>query len=357
MLVGHSAASAIALNTLQSILSPATPSLGCSKTLPTVLKPGNGSSNFTLNSADGGGDRQYSLYLPSAFSVHNDKPAPLIVVLHAFQQTTQSIEEITRLSDPDSNQNFIAVYPEGINNVWLGDPGAPNSSVVDDRPFITDLLDKIESEICVDTSRIYTTGFSNGGGLSGLLACYPPTAQRIAAFSGVSAAYYTKESLGYALFEEEACNTGARRTPIPFLDIHGASDDVIAYDGDNSKVDIDDNGIPDPDTLPIGTWLGDWAFRNGCPDAFGSTVDESLVRGSVSNATTWLEDGSVMRSTWTCDHWDEVVVGYYVKKLGHGWPSTVRQEGIYEEFRHGPTSWNATAVLLSWFSRWSLEVK
>ena len=353
-MIVSSAATAIALNTLRSILAPATPSLGCGKPLPADVQSENGSFPFTLNSTSGGGERRYSVHIPSAFPVHNSKPAPLIIVFHAFQQTAASIEEMTRFSYSDSNQNFIAVYPEGINNVWLGDPGAPNSSIVDDRPFVTDLLDTLESQFCIDTSRIYTTGFSNGGGLSGLLACYPPTAQRIAAFSGVSAAYYTQKSLGYALFEREACDTGGRKTPIPFLDIHGASDDVIAYDGDNSKVDIDGDGEPDPDTLPIETWLGDWAFRNGCPSAGNQSLDEFLVSGTVSNATVSLENGEVTRSTWTCGQWQDVVVGYHVRKLGHGWPSTVPLEGIYEEFRHGPTNWNATAVLLDWFSRWSL---
>jgi poly(3-hydroxybutyrate) depolymerase len=305
-----------------------------------------------VHSEEGAGQRKYLLHLPVSYT--DNEPAPVIIALHAFGQTTSSMEEITRFSDADTNQRYVAVYPEGINNLWLGDPGAPNSSVIDDRPFIQDLLDTVETTLCIDRSRIYTTGFSNGGGLSGLLACYPPTAGRIAAFSGISAAYYTKESLGYSLFEMEACNTGAREGPVPFLDVHGDSDGVIAYDGDNSKFDIDQNGVPDPDTLPVLQWLNDWATRNGCSAAANNTLADYLATGDVAKSSSWVENGSIERSVWNCGGWAEVVTGYYVRGLGHGWPSTVPLEGILEEYRGGVTSWNASALLMEWFSRWSL---
>lgn len=348
-----SAAAAIALNTLNSISAPPVASNGCGKPLPAGLIPGGASVNFTLNSPNGGGERKYLLHLPQAFSAQNDSPAPLILVFHAFTQKTADMEAMTRFSDPDTNTQYIAVFPEGINNVWLGDPGSPNSSVLDDRPFITDLLDTLEETLCIDKARVYTTGFSNGGGLSSLLACYPPTSKRIAAFSGVSAAYYTKGSLGYSLFEEEGCQVGEKRGPTPFLDIHGSADMVIAYDGDNSQFDIDQNGVPDPDTLPISQYLGDWAKRNGCKPYSNRSVNAYLESGDVVSAVM-MENDTVDRTAWTCGGWEQVVVGYFVEGLGHGWPSSVPLEGVWEEFRGGPSKWNCSEVLMEWFGRWSL---
>lgn len=137
------------------------------------------------------------------------------------------------------------------------------------------------------------------------------------------------------------------------MDIHGDSDGVIAYDGDNSRFDIDENGIPDPDTLPIPLWLGDWARRNGCPA--NATVEDYLQTGDVANSTSVSENGTIAKATWTCGGWSDVVTGYYVKGLGHGWPSTVAlSDPLLEEFRGGPTSWNASRVLMEWFSRWSV---
>lgn len=229
-------------------------------------------------------------------------------------------------------------------NVWLGDPGAPNASTIDDLPFVSSLLTVLEDTLCIDKSRIYSTGLSNGGGFSGLLACDPSISRRIAAFSGVSAAYYTTQSLGYALFDEQGCRPGGLPRRIPYLDVHGDRDMVIAYDGDNSKFDIDKNRIPDPDTLPVPAWLRSWAKRNGCSDP------------EHKNATSVHEDGTVVKTTWDCEHLGEVEVvsGYYVKGLGHGWPSTTPEDEQLEAFRLGPTTWNVSTVLMEWFGRWTL---
>ncbi|KAL6711771.1 hypothetical protein ACN47E_002814 [Coniothyrium glycines] len=332
-----------ALSALPSVHSQSNASPGCSKSLPNALTPGGPTANFTLNSTLGGGERKYLVHLPSTYSPQNNKPAPLILVFHGLGMRTTSMETNTQFSLPEMNPDHIAVYPEGLNRMWLGDPAAPNATVVDDRRFVSDLLDSLEDTLCIDTARIYSAGFSNGGGLSGLLSCGPYTAPRIAAFGGVAAADYTNSSLGYSLFEEEACDPGTRKRPIPYLDIHGDSDKVIAYNGDNSAFDVDGDGVPDANTMPIPQWVRERADMNGC----GPTA---------ANTTTQIEGGTVQRSAWMCDNNEDVVVGYFVQKLGHGWPSTTPQAGIFEEFRGGPTTWNASTVLLEWFARWTLPV-
>ena len=42
---------------------------------------------------------------------------------------------------------------------------------VDDLHYVSLMLDDLQSKFCVDARRIFETGFSNGGGLSGYLAC------------------------------------------------------------------------------------------------------------------------------------------------------------------------------------------
>ncbi len=43
--------------------------------------------------------------------------------------------------------------------MWQGVPGVD----VDDKQFPTDILDQLESLYCVDPSRIFATGRSDGG--------------------------------------------------------------------------------------------------------------------------------------------------------------------------------------------------
>ncbi|KAF2742914.1 carbohydrate esterase family 1 protein [Sporormia fimetaria CBS 119925] len=350
----------LALNTLHSITAPPVPSTGCGNPLPEGLFPGGPSVNFTIFAPEGsGGQRRYLLHLPERFDLRNRTPKPLLVVFHAFGQTTTSIEDMSGFSDDTVNGDMVVVYPEGINNTWQGDPSSPPTPTLDDRPYIHTLLLHLHSTLCLDTSRVYATGFSNGGGLAGLLACYPPTSRLIAAFAGVSAAYYTTESLGEDIFENGCRVEEGRR--MPMLSIHGSKDDVVAYDGDNSGVDWDGDGRGDPDTVPIPRWLSEWGGRNGCQGVKGNLTLEAdismnwhIATGDVVNATMVLENGSVRKSTWTCRGWSGVVTGYYVAGLGHGWPSTVALDEGWEGMRGGPSSWNASSVLLEWFKKWSL---
>ena len=66
---------------------------------------------------------------------------------------------------------FITVAPErdgaaaGVDLAGSALPG-----VVDDFSFVRRLLDRLEESLCIDTSRVYATGMSNGAGLTSLLA-------------------------------------------------------------------------------------------------------------------------------------------------------------------------------------------
>jgi polyhydroxybutyrate depolymerase len=58
---------------------------------------------------------------------------------------------------------------------------------VNDILFVSDLLTHLQGMLCIDPYHIYAPGFSNGGGMTNLLACR--LAERIAAFAPVSGSY------------------------------------------------------------------------------------------------------------------------------------------------------------------------
>lgn len=215
---------------------------------------------------------------------------------------------------------------------WLGDPEAPPSSTVDDRIFVNELLDEVSTNYCVDERRIYATGLSNGGGLVGLLACSPILNRRIAAFAGVSAAFYTDTSLTEPLFGAGCEPQLSYGRKIPILEMHGLNDSVIAYDGDNS---------PAPNTIPLPQWVHSWLDREGC----------SQKTPSIEH----LDGGNLTTFSWSCGGWTDVFVHYRISHFGHGWPATEWQGEPFEQFRLGPTTWNATSVIMKWFDRWVLE--
>ncbi|GAA3571398.1 PHB depolymerase family esterase [Amycolatopsis ultiminotia] len=245
--------------------------------------------------SSGGVDREYRIYLPARYNPH--RKYPLVVSYHGHQRTAQYQEELSGFSGSD----LIAVYPQGLvgtdgETAWTG---APYSASADDVQFTSDLLGSLQQQLCVDPSRIYATGKSNGGGFVGVLACR--MASRFAAFAPVSGAFYP---------EGGACHPSRK---VALLDFHGQADETIPYDGNPDK------GLP-----PLQDWLADWAERDGCAPKPHSS---SPVRG-------------VVKQRWPgCS-----LVHYRIKDAGHVWPST--QPNLDSDT---PTVINATPLIRGFF--------
>ena len=65
---------------------------------------------------------------------------------------------------------------------WQGD-FRHNST--DDKGFVADMLVYFGTNFCIDNSRIYAAGKSNGGGFTSLLACDSKLSKAFAAFAPV----------------------------------------------------------------------------------------------------------------------------------------------------------------------------
>lgn len=132
-----------------------------------------------------------------------------------------------------------------MQNNWQGPTYATPG--VSDKIFTADLLNRIKNNYCVDESRIYATGHSNGGGFVGTLACSPGYGDQFAAFAPVSGAFYTD------VRGNDTCHPV--RSPLPIFEFHGGADLTIPYDG----------GVGRGGQLPrISDWLARWAERNQC---------------------------------------------------------------------------------------------
>ncbi|KAF3048590.1 hypothetical protein E8E11_008321 [Didymella keratinophila] len=243
------------------------------------------------------------------------------------------MEKISELSNPAFNNDTIVAFPEGMNVQppgvqWLGDPLAPNSTVIDDRVFVSELLSHLEATLCIDSARIYAAGLSNGGGLTGLLMCDANLNKRFAALATVAGAFYPDASLAEPLFQAE-CQPKLDGRVLPYLNLHGDADTVVGYNGTNTSP---------PASIPVPAWVGSWAERNGCTPP---TVSE-------------IEGQKVEEHTWTCRGKKDAVVHRRIEGFGHGWPSKKNQGEPFETLRGGPTRWDATPLLLQWFGRWRL---
>ena len=266
-------------------------------------------------------NRQALLHVPETYH-QSSEPVPLILALHGKNQQPSEFEYHTQLSNKTFNAEAIVVYPEGIKLQWTGDPESPPRSEVDDIAFINVLINHIEHDFRIDTTRMHVVGFSNGGGLAALLACDPQASSRVAAFAMSSAAVYKDEALKEPLFS--SCHPS--RAPIPILEFHGDADPVISYDG---------KATPDGPTYDVFEWLQGWAKRNQC--------------GDLAGKKTILYDGKVEKTAWSTSD-GEVVEHYKIAGFGHGWPTKFPLKYDSKE-RLRPTCFDATPIVLDFFRR------
>ena len=270
------------------------------------------------------GVREYILDLPRAWKT--GQPMPLIVAFHGKYQKNVQFREQTQFSNPELNDKAIVAYPQAIDEQWSGDPTSPPLSHVNDVEFAESLIDHIAQLYCIDTRRIYAVGFSNGGGLTQLLACDPKASKKLAAAAIVSGAFYYDHALKDPLFSQ--CHPA--HTPLPVMEFHGVEDPVIHYNG---------RGTPDGQTYEIANWGREWAERNGCSPGHESK-------------DSWPFGNLIERKTWKCGSSKETVVHYRIPEFGHGWPSIKKQDDDFQ--RYGPAAFNATPIILDFFKEHAL---
>ena len=145
----------------------------------------------------------------------------------------------------------IFIAPDGIGQGW-GQGAA-------DLTFTDDILKQVEGNLCIDKSRIFSTGFIFGAAMSYALACARPGMLRAIVL--------------YAGGVVSGCMGGSIGTPIPYLETHGTDDGVFPI----SPV-TQNNGGPGK------------AIRNAMVKVNGCTAqDPSPPADGPTNARTTLD--------------------------------------------------------------------
>ena len=172
------------------------------------------------------------------------EPRPLFLLFHGYgDRDAAGMERDTGFAERAARGDMIAVYPRA-----LGDPPSWDFADGVDLAFVDRLIKRLEDSLCVDTSRVFVAGMSQGGGMADLVACR--MAKEIAAAASVAAVY--------------APNYGGQCTPqrpVPVLGIHAIDDPVVPYEGGRVVIGPTDELPP---VIATETWANNWAHRNGC---------------------------------------------------------------------------------------------
>ena len=141
-------------------------------TNPSSLQPG--ALNY-FNFSRPEGTREFYLYVPTTY---NDKTAwPFTFYFHGYSANWQQGVSLNQTTDAEA-AGYVIAFPQGTlsSGNLLGWNGGVcclfnDSSIVDDVEFTRQAVRIIQSAVNVDPSRIYTSGWSNGGYMSERLAC------------------------------------------------------------------------------------------------------------------------------------------------------------------------------------------
>jgi polyhydroxybutyrate depolymerase len=262
----------------------------------TVVSTPVGATTYTATIMSGGVARSYDVMRPDPAPAS----APALLLLHPNGTSAEAMTNLTIVAPFVATQGFWAVMPSAQNGKWNDDP---SNSSDDDVQFISALISLLTTQ-GVDASRVYASGYSNGGFMSERLACELPN--QIAAF-GIDAA--TLRS-GLA----QACTPTVQR---PKLYILGTNDPIVPYDGVANLYSA------------LNT-MAFWVAKQGC----GGMVASSIPNIANDNTTVQLNN-------YTGCTAGQALKLYTVNGGGHAWPGGLTQEV-------GTTSQDINATGLIW---------
>jgi polyhydroxybutyrate depolymerase len=281
-----------------SALAPK-PSAGCNPATAGAHPVKTGEVTVTMTS--GGKARTSLRYVPAG--VARTTPMPVVFDIHGLGSNMTQQEGVTQFEHLAASEHFVVLTPDGLNARWNTIVQRPNGDV----DFLMALLDRTERELCIDTARVYSTGYSDGGLMSSALACLVP--DRIAAVGLVS-----------GITHGPGCHPSR---PMPIMVFWGKQDLVLPFYGGLGEAlrdllsgkampqDLKAPTAPIPVAQqdgfpPVEQVVSSWADTDGCP----STPTKVAVASDVEQRIyVDCRDASSIRF-------------YVVSDGGHAWPGS-----------------------------------
>ncbi len=257
-------------------------------------------------------DRDYKLYVPGTLE---NRPAPLVVMLHGCTQGPDSFAESTRMNAHAERGGFLVLYPAqkltaNPARCWNWFVPKNQARGAGESAEIVGMVEAIAGQYPVDRKRVYVAGLSAGASMSAILAaCYPDVFAAAAIHDGTmyrAASTLVEaqkvmltgkgpdpESLGAQAWE---CG-GKKPLAVPVMVWHGEGDNVVNRAN------------------------GDLLVRQFV--ALNDLADDGKSNGSIRQApkkVTGRVEGGHGYTVASYENRGRPLVQYYqVEKMGHAW--------------------------------------
>ena len=257
---------------------------------------GNDSISIQIEAVDYAtfGNREYIYYHASSAPPN----CPLVLVFHGYSGTAQGIMDYSEFNTLAEEFGFAVCYPQGTldgSNTTFFNVGYDfqNNQTVDDVAFVEVLVDSLQAMYSLSEQDVFSTGMSNGGDFSYMLACQASeTFKAIAPVAGM---------IMQDIMDD--CNPVKE---VSILEIHGTQDNVTYWQGDPNNNDGWGAYPSIPNTISF--------FTN----MFGLTNLSSTVFPDIdpTDGSTVSSDKYNSLLTSSCSQ----VWLYTVNGGGHDWP-------------------------------------
>ncbi len=292
-------------------------------------------SSITDVLESGGNSYSYLLYVPGGTSA----PIPLVLNFHGLGGNGRDQARYSEYQTLAASEGFAAVHPSGLagrdsGGVRNWEESRVGSPARDDVQFVSDLIDRVAAQACIDLSRVYATGFSNGGYFSAHLVC--ELADRIAAAVSVA-----------GISHPDDCDPSR---PVALAAIHGTADDIVPFDGSGESLLLGDGKTSSGISAEKAAQLR---------DAFSQVMPDELAEFAADfNCAAWQDtrigDETTLTRYTGCDGSVELRF-YAVAGGGHTWPSS-RLAVAYNAYgQYATTDISATADGWAFMSQYSLD--
>jgi polyhydroxybutyrate depolymerase len=246
-----------------------------------------------------GEQRSYRLHVPGNAFVAG---LPVVLNFHGLGSSALEQEVYSGLVPLSERESFILVTPDGTGTPRGWAVARLGNTSADDLAFVAAVLDTLEDQLCIDTSRVYSTGMSNGAFFSSLLGCVMD--DRIAAIAPVA---------GVSWAERDTLECGR---PMPIIAFHGMADGTVPF-----EQGLIFGAIP---YAGAEANVDGWAGHNGCePESNWSQLTEHVYRVTYEG----------------CESPAELIA---VEGGGHTWP------GAFPVPSLGPTTNEISASEMIW---------